>query len=145
MSTALVTEERPRSFIEVNSSPTELNGFPVRLREIVKLFDISSSTIKFYESKGLLNPHRVNGQRIYTQDHYNVISFILKLKTFDLSIGEIRDVIVSAKNHSREGLDAALTMKRCEDKIAALTEERKKIDSILSELQSYVDLKRARS
>lgn len=110
---------------------------PRRIKDVSELLNISASTIKFYEAKGLLKPRRSGGQRVYGPQDYTRLAFILRLKAFDFSIGEIQAILASAKGDSPEDLDAALTFDVCRDKIDRLNAESTKITEIVAMLEAY--------
>lgn len=64
------------------------------ISDLAKEFDISSRTIRFYEEKGLLSPHRTMGnQRRYTpQDRFR-LKWILRGKRFGYSLDEISKIL----------------------------------------------------
>ncbi len=64
------------------------------ISELAAEFDISPSTIRFYEEKGLLVPERSQGnQRVYSQKHRVRLKLILRGKKFGASLDEIAEMI----------------------------------------------------
>lgn len=63
------------------------------IRQISELFDIPSSTLRYYEDMGLLPPveRTANGQRIYTDEHINRLHGIHCFKRTGLPISKIHD------------------------------------------------------
>ena len=59
------------------------------ISELAAEFDISPSTIRFYEEKGLLSPERSQGnQRVYSYKHRKRLKLILRGKRFGASLDE---------------------------------------------------------
>jgi len=82
--------------------------------------DISPSTIRFYEEKGLIRPDRTPGnQRIYTRKDRARLKLILRGKRFGFSLDEISDVIGLAETDMNEveQIEKSLLYidKKCED------------------------------
>jgi len=64
------------------------------ISELAAEFDISPSTIRFYEEKGLLVPERSQGnQRVYSQKHRRRLKLILRGKRFGATLDEIAEMI----------------------------------------------------
>ncbi len=64
------------------------------ISELAAEFDISPSTIRFYEEKGLLIPERSQGnQRVYSHKHRVRLKLILRGKRFGASLDEIAEMI----------------------------------------------------
>lgn len=64
------------------------------ISELATEFDISPSTIRFYEEKGLLVPERSQGnQRVYSQKHRGRLKLILRGKRFGATLDEIAEMI----------------------------------------------------
>ncbi|ARU56888.1 MAG: MerR family DNA-binding transcriptional regulator [Pseudomonadales bacterium] len=63
------------------------------ISELAKEFDITTRTIRFYESEGLLSPERQGQTRIYSdQDRVN-LKLILRGKRLGFSLAESRELI----------------------------------------------------
>lgn len=64
------------------------------ISDLAAEFDISPSTIRFYEEKGLLSPERSQGnQRVYSQKHRGRLKLILRGKRFGATLDEIAEMI----------------------------------------------------
>lgn len=64
------------------------------ISELASELDISPSSIRFYEEKGLLSPQRSSGnQRIYTNRERVRLKLILRGKRFGASLDEIAEMI----------------------------------------------------
>ena len=71
---------------------TSKKGYSIS--ELADFFDISSRTIRFYEEKGLISPHRTPGnQRFYTNKDRTRLKLILRGKRFGFSLDEIAEMI----------------------------------------------------
>ena len=64
------------------------------ISELAFELEISPSTIRFYEDKGLITPQRTKGnQRFYTKKHRARLKMILRGKRFGFSLDEIAQMI----------------------------------------------------
>ncbi len=73
------------------------------ISELAAEFDISPSTIRFYEEKGLLVPERTQGnQRVYSQKHRGRLKLILRGKRFGATLDEIAEMIGMADSDVSE-------------------------------------------
>lgn len=80
-----------------------MSGERYTISELAAEFDISPSTIRFYEEKGLLVPERSQGnQRVYSQKHRGRLKLILRGKRFGASLDEIAEMIGMADADLRE-------------------------------------------
>lgn len=64
------------------------------MADLTSEFDISSRSIRFYEEKGLLSPHRTKGnQRRYCAKDRFRLKWILRGKRFGYSLSEISEML----------------------------------------------------
>ena len=64
------------------------------ISELASELDISTSTIRFYEEKGLISPERTSGnQRVYTKKERIRLKLILRGKRFGATLQEISEMI----------------------------------------------------
>lgn len=88
------------------------------ITEIAKLSGVSTRTLRYYDSIGLLKPANVNenGYRMYTQKEIDLLQQILFYKQFDLPLEEIKqllstdsDVIIDSLSNQFEKLNQQKT------------------------------------
>ena len=73
------------------------------ISELANRLEISPSTIRFYEEKGLITPKRSSGnQRIYHRKHRARLKMILRGKRFGFSLDEIADMIGAEEMNMNE-------------------------------------------
>ncbi|RVU86488.1 MerR family DNA-binding transcriptional regulator [Leucothrix sargassi] len=63
------------------------------ISELSALFGISTRAIRFYETKQLLNPKRVGGNRVYSHSDRVRLTLILRAKRLGFSLADIREYI----------------------------------------------------
>lgn len=115
------------------SSPQEqLYG----ITQLCDEFELSPRAIRFYEDKGLIEPRRVNGARVYTQRDRTRLKLILRAKAIGSSLDEIKQYLDLYGNHG-EGRSKQLqyTLERTDTMIAELEQKRAHIEATLAELR----------
>ena len=67
----------------------------LQIGELARLTETNNETLRFYESKGLLNePRRSDsGYRLYTQDEVLRVQFIMRAKKMGFSLKEIDELL----------------------------------------------------
>ena len=76
------------------SSSTADAGF-LTIREVCEEVGATLRTLRFYEAEGLIAPKRENRNRFYQAKDIKRLHKIVKLKSFGLSLREIREVLRS--------------------------------------------------
>lgn len=104
--------------------------------DLCKEFGITQRTLRFYESKGLLCPRRINGTRVYTKQDRARLARILRAKSLGSPLSEIKQYLDMYGQHG-EGRIQQLQF--VIDKTAAAMEDlkvkRAQIDTTIAELQ----------
>ncbi|TYC49004.1 MerR family transcriptional regulator [Weissella muntiaci] len=73
----------------------------MNIKQLVKMTNLTSKTLRHWEEKGLLNPQRdVNDYRLYSENDLTRIFYIMSLRRLDLPIDEIK--IILADNTSEQ-------------------------------------------
>jgi len=110
------------------------------ISELATDLDISPSTIRFYEDKGLLSPQRSTGnQRIYTNRDRGRLKLILRGKRFGASLEEIAEMIGMADVDINEKKQIETSLFYLEKKIAELENHKRELKIFERELS---DLKK---
>lgn len=104
--------------------------------ELCTEFGISARAIRFYEDKGLLQPRRVNGTRVYTRRDRARLALIQRAKGLGSSLSEIKHYLDLYGAHG-EGRAQQLryVRDRTDAAIAELERKRAAIDATLAELR----------
>ena len=106
------------------------------IADLATAFGITTRTIRFYEDKGLLNPQRVGGQRVYTQADKTRLKLILRAKTIGTKLSDIK-TFLELYGHEGEGrikqLEFVIDMTARE--LARLEEKKAEIETTISELK----------
>jgi DNA-binding transcriptional MerR regulator len=102
--------------------------------EVAKQFAVSSRTLRFYESKGLISPLREDGVRLYGRKERERLALILKAKKFGFVLAEIREMIRAQEGRSI-GPALMLTRTKCGEQISLLEQQLDEISQALAELR----------
>lgn len=116
----------------LNDDASELFG----IADLCAEFDLSPRTLRFYETKGLLEPKRVNATRIYTRRDRARLALILRAKALGTPLAEIRHYLDLYGNHG-EGRTQQLqyVVNRTAQAIEDLEVKRAHIEAALAELR----------
>ncbi|MBH0001305.1 MerR family transcriptional regulator [Pseudoalteromonas sp. SWYJZ12] len=115
----------------------------MKIGELAKLTNIPASTIRFYESKGLLAPttRSANGYRLYTQQNLEKLQLI----KFSQSLGFSLNEIPLLRNENGE-LNHTIIIERLEKKqkeadilIEQMQKKSQRIGNLTTLLNSYWD------
>ena len=64
----------------------------MKTNELEKLLGTTKDTLRYYEKEELISPSRDNGYRNYSHEDIRIIKNIIMLRSFDLSITDIRRI-----------------------------------------------------
>ena len=110
------------------------------IAELAEAHGVTQRAIRFYESKGLISPQRVGGQRVYTQADSKRLSLILRAKAIGSKLSDIKTFL---ELYGQEGEGRVRQLEFVIDKtaaeIAALEAKRAQIDATLAELKTIHD------
>ena len=105
------------------------------ISDLAKEFDLTTRAMRFYEDMGLLQPQRegpAGRSRIYTARDRTRLKLTLRAKRLGLSLTEAREIIDSYDSPR----DTAPQLKKF---LAILTDNRKKLEAQLVDLQTNLD------
>lgn len=110
------------------------------IAELADAHGVTQRAIRFYESKGLLSPRRVGGQRVYTEADSKRLTLILRAKAIGSKLSDIKTFL---ELYGQEGEGRIRQLEFVIDKtaaeIAALEAKRNQIDATLAELKTIHD------
>ena len=108
-----------------------------QIGDMAKLFHISVSSLRYYESLGLLTPERVDpdtGYRYYSVRQFEVLNTIRYLRELDMPLPEISDFL---KNRDIDRMEEKLRQQKAEI-------ERKRLELLRIERRIDNNLRRIR-
>ncbi len=107
------------------------------ISELAGELEISPSTIRFYEDKGLLNPPRTRGnQRFYTHRERGRLKLILRGKRFGATLDEIAEMVGMADAEYNERKQIEKSLYYLEKKYHEIQEHKKEIKLFEKDLLS---------
>ncbi|EEA92755.1 MerR family DNA-binding transcriptional regulator [Pseudovibrio sp. JE062] len=105
--------------------------------DLAEEFEISTRSIRFYESKGLISPQRVNGVRIYNRKDRARLALILRGKAIGSSLSEIKHFLDLYGQHGeghRQQLEYLAS--RTGEVLKELSARKDALEVTISEIQS---------
>jgi DNA-binding transcriptional MerR regulator len=108
--------------------------------DLAREFNVTLRALRFYESKGLLNPRREGNLRLYTAKDRETLTQILKGKQLGFTLSEIRGLITN-EDPSYANMGLKLSREQCVEQIKLLEQQKKDIEDAIAELRrTYTDL-----
>ncbi|TXI99704.1 MAG: MerR family DNA-binding transcriptional regulator [Aquabacterium sp.] len=106
------------------------------IAEVCELYKVSPRALRFYETKGLLAPRRINGTRVYNKVDRARLTRILRAKSLGTPLAEIKHYL-DMYGQRGEGRIQQLTyvIEKTDAAIAELEAKRAQIDTALAELR----------
>ena len=133
-SKATVLKRSARDVVEAH----EPGGVPelFSISDLASEFDITHRTIRFYGSKGLLTPHRLNGARIYSRRDRARLHIIVRAKGLGYTLDEAKGYL-DLYGQQGEGRIRQLefSVAKSEQVIAELEAKRRQIDEKIEEVR----------
>jgi DNA-binding transcriptional MerR regulator len=108
------------------------------ISEMVRMFDTTERTLRFYESRGLLAPPRKGQVRRYDPESRRKFKLILEGRRLGFSLSQIAEMLESA-GHADE---LRFTEERLRGHIEMLEEKHRKIEAALVDLRKRYYLMR---
>lgn len=98
--------------------------------ELAEYFGVSTDTLRLYDRVGILPPHKdANGYRVYSREDMIFLSYVLRLRQFDLPLAEIAQLV---KEGSLARADQAL-----EAREAHFVEQIDYLENLLEVIRDY--------
>ena len=107
------------------------------ISELASSLELSPSTIRYYEEKGLISPGRTPGnQRVYTAKDRARLKLILRGKRFGCSLTEIAEIIGLATTEISEVSQIEKSLAYAELKMAEVKERKLELDLMEKDIKS---------
>jgi len=106
------------------------------ITELTREFDISTRTLRFYETEGLLRPARRGRQRLYRANDRTKLMLILRGKRLGFSLAEIREILSMYRSTPGEEGQLHHLVEKIERRRADLLQKQRDIEMTLSELDN---------
>ncbi len=97
-------------------------------------FGISTRAIRFYESKGLLNPERVGATRVFRRRDRARLILILRGKRLGFSLRDISDYL-SLYDAQSQTAQVNLLLGKVDERLALLERQKADLETTIAELR----------
>lgn len=115
---------------------TQKDAFTIS--QLANELEISPSTIRFYEEKGLIRPERTPGnQRVYLRKHRARLKMILRGKRFGFSLDEIAEMIGLEEANMDEIEQIHRSQRFVDKKVEEIALRRTEMDFLEKDLLSF--------
>ena len=104
------------------------------IADLSREFGISTRAIRFYESKGLLNPERVGSTRVFRRRDRARLILILRGKRLGFSLRDISDYLslYDAQSQTRQ---VSMLIDKVNERLALLESQKKDLETTITELR----------
>lgn len=107
------------------------------ISDLAQRFDITTRTIRFYESEGLLSPEREGQKRLYSAKDYTTLKLILRGKRLGWSLAESRDLIQMYSPGQNNKAQYEKVLEKVQDSRERLEQQKHDIEIMLMELDEH--------
>ncbi len=115
------------------------------ISDLAAQLEISPSTIRFYEDKGLISPKRTAGnQRVYTRKDRARLKLIIRGKRFGASLDEIAEMIGKAGSGMDEKKQIEISLAHIEAKFDEIEDHRRELSLLEQDLKNLKALLKKR-
>lgn len=118
----------------VNRRETDGNAL-YSITELAREFGISTRTIRFYESRGLITPERSGSTRVFSHHDRARLILILRGKRLGFSLREIRDYLDLYDTDPVQPAATAHLDRRLDERIGLLEQQQMDVETTLDELK----------
>ena len=105
------------------------------IADLSREFGISTRAIRFYESKGLLNPERVGSTRVFRRRDRARLILILRGKRLGFSLREIKEYLDLYDVDPTQVEQIRLLLKKVQDRLEMLEDQRLALEESIIELK----------
>lgn len=114
----------------------------LRIGDMAKKHGVTLRTLRFYEDKGLLNPHRDGATRLYTRRDNARLKLILLGRKVGFSLREVKQMIDLYDPSGTNSRQLKVTLEKSEKQLVRLQKQRSLIEEAISELSEGIDVVR---
>lgn len=110
------------------------------IADLAKEFGISTRAIRFYESKGLLQPDRVGGTRVFRRRDRARLILILRGKRLGFSLRDISEYLSLYDTDGTRTAQVQLLIEKVDERLNLLRQQLQDLETTISELTEIRDL-----
>ena len=108
------------------------------IREMCDEFGVTPRTLRFYEAKELLFPHRIGQRRLFTKRDRARLKLILRGKRFGFSLEEIRQLLELYHMDDQQLTQLTRTYEIAQARLADMERQRNELDEAISDLKDQL-------
>ena len=116
---------------QTETEPNEL----FTIGQLADEFGVTTRTIRFYESRGLIQPARKGANRAYNRRDRARLKLILRGKNLGFSLEDISEYLTLYDADPSQTAQTELLLSKVEDAISGLNKKRTDLDRTLKELK----------
>ena len=105
------------------------------IADLSREFGISTRAIRFYETKGLLNPERVGGTRVFRRRDRARLILILRGKRLGFSLRDISDYL-SLYDAQSQTAQTKLLVAKVDERLGLLERQKADLETTIGELRA---------
>ena len=109
------------------------------IADLSQEFGISTRAIRFYEAKGLLNPERVGGTRVFRRRDRARLILILRGKRLGFSLRDISDYL-SLYDAQSQTAQTKLLVAKVDERLDLLERQKADLETTIGELREIKKL-----
>jgi len=106
--------------------------------EMCSTFGVTPRTLRFYEQKQLLSPHRDGARRLYSRADRARLVLILRGKRFGFQLEDIRQLLDMHDRGDRNEAQLRRSTEMAQDRLAAMERQRADLDATIAELKAQL-------
>ena len=127
-------KDAAREFVDAHGEQEAPDFFSIS--DLADEFGITHRAIRFYESKDLLSPKRLNGARIYSRRDRARLHIIVRAKALGYTLEETKDYLELYGQHGEGRIrQLELSAARSAEMIEELENKKRQIDEQIEELR----------
>jgi DNA-binding transcriptional MerR regulator len=108
------------------------------IRQMCDAFDVTPRTLRLYEAKELLFPHRQGTKRLFTKADRARLTLVLRGKRFGFSLEDIRQLLQMYEPHGSNEAQLQRSVELARDRLAQMTAQRDELDLAIADLKNQM-------
>ncbi|MCW1954811.1 MerR family DNA-binding transcriptional regulator [uncultured Lentibacter sp.] len=108
------------------------------IREMCDTYGVTPRTLRFYEAKELLAPHREGQKRLFTRRDRARLTLILRGKRFGFSLEEIRQLLELYNMGDQQQTQLARTFAIAQERLADMERQRDELNAAIADLAEQI-------
>jgi len=105
------------------------------IRDLTREFSVTARTLRFYEERGLISPHREGQERIYSRRDRARLMLVLMGKSVGFSLDGIRAMLDLYDVGDGQATQLKVALGRFREQIEKLKLQRRDLDRAIAELE----------